>query len=71
MIKHLADKNFFIPFITAAIAFWLNLAFFFFLLCPIILLFDLWYDLFPEKATAAHSRVFVWRIPGTEKPGGL
>ena len=24
-----------------------------------------------EKEIATHSRVLAWRIPGTEKPGGL
>ena len=24
-----------------------------------------------EKAMAAHSSILVWRIPGTEEPGGL
>ena len=24
-----------------------------------------------EKETATHSRMLVWKIPGTEEPGGL
>ena len=24
-----------------------------------------------EKATATHSSILAWRIPGTEEPGGL
>ena len=24
-----------------------------------------------EKGVASHSRILVWRIPGTEEPGGL
>ena len=24
-----------------------------------------------EEAMATHSSIFAWRIPGTEKPGGL
>ena len=26
---------------------------------------------FPEKAMAPHSSTLAWKIPGTEKPGGL
>ena len=25
----------------------------------------------PEKVTATHSSILAWRIPWTEKPGGL
>ena len=27
--------------------------------------------LYPEKAMAAHSGTLAWKIPWTEKPGGL